>query len=484
MADFKGHFSFSLTGFTEWIPNREDFIDEYSAYWDQDIQGVYYSIVPPAEKPELICLYKYKDGDCVGGIFAKSRLHAKDWLDKFCDKCIEDKTKTALYLPLKGLGYPPFPKVNKEIYSRLKENDPDSLKELLKFLRNNDRPSYILFSILLQQGYFFGAWKHNKPYREETIGKRKKIIHSKGFRPGKAPVELELIRDFPKNPVPLLHITRADKERLFYRGGDGMLPLIDLKISVIGCGSIGSNLTDKLVKMGVNHLCLIDHEKLSFDNIARHLCGASYVDRHKTKAVQDLLQKHYPHLKISTLEKEITEILVNNQDSLNSFDLNIVAVGNTAIEFRLNRLINESVIKRPLLFIWVEPYLAAGHAVYIHPGNQGCLRCLFDENLLFRESVLKNPGQYTKREAGCRTSFVPYGALEIDGYLFDLAKFIIKVSGNRLTQNTVFTWLGDLREIRKLRQPLQSKWIGKSSYTVYEGAIPDKFFCEDCRSEV
>lgn len=466
--------------------NKEDFIDEYSAYWDQDVQGIYYSIVPPSDKAELICLFKYKDDDNEGGIFAKSRLHAKNWLENFRGNCTEGKTITALYLPIKGFGYPPFPKANKDIYTRLKENDSDNLKELMKFLRDNDRPSYILFSLPLQQGFFFGAWKHNKPYKEEAIGTKRKIIkHSKGFRPGKAPVELELIRDFPKNPVSLLQITRADKERLYFRGGDDIAPLNDLSVSVIGCGSIGSNLADKLVKIGVNQICLVDDEKLSFDNVTRHLCGASYVGKHKTKAVQDLLQKHYPHLKVTTEEKGIIELLIENQGYLNKFDLSIVAIGNTAIEFRLNHLVKSSLIKSPMLFVWVEPYLAAGHAVYINPNNKGCLRCLFDQDLFFQERVLKNPRHYTRREAGCQTTFIPYGALGIDNYLAELAKFIIKVCGGGLTKNTVFTWLGNLSEMRKKNRTLQSKWVGKSNYQAYEEIILDKFLlCEDCQLEV
>lgn len=461
--------------------NQDDYADEFSAYWDLDTKNDYYSIVSPGEKPESICLYKFKEGSRVGGVFAMSRLHAKIWLENFRKDCEEYKSLRALYLPLKNFFKPPFPKKNKDIYNRLKECDPKSLKVLLEFLGNIERPSYVLFSIPFQQGYFLGAWMHDKPKKYEFVGKRKKIITDvKGFRPGKAPLQLELLKDFSQTPIARIGIIRTDMERLYDRGGNATLPLKGNKISLIGCGSIGSNLADKIVKMGGDNLYLLDHDQLSFDNIARHLCGASYVGEYKTKAIQNQLQKHYPHLKITTFEEDITSTLVENQFFLNDFDLNIVSIGSTAVELRLNHLLKQNIITKPLLFVWVEPYLAAGHALYIQPGKKGCFRCMFDEKMVYRDSVLRNPGQYTKREAGCQTSYVPYGALEIDAFLVELSRFIMKVAQNHVPENNAFTWTGNLRDMRRLKRPLESKWVGAKNYTVSERSIPQKYYCKDC----
>jgi molybdopterin/thiamine biosynthesis adenylyltransferase len=459
--------------------NLHDYNDEFAAYWKINSINNYLSIIEPTSEPKNICLYRFITGGKKQAIFADYKMQGERWVKNVYGEFSEKEVIDALYLPLKDFGHPPFPKTNREMFLRIIQHSPESKENLRAFLEKSKRPSYIVFSLKLKNEYFLGVWVHQEPYKS-LPGPRRCKTDVDGFRPGKAPANLELLRDFPDMPLYIHSIERADRKRIWDRGGNGNLPPFEgKKISVIGCGSIGSNLVDKLVKMGCNNLFLVDNDDLKFENIARHYCGASYHYDNKTVAIERKLCSHHPELIIKTYEKEIIEQLLANQNFLNVFDINFVCLGNTGIELRLNKLIKDLIITKPMFFIWVEPYLAAGHAVYVQPKKPGCFRCLFDGNLVFRENVLKDPGRYTKREAGCRTSFVPYGALDIDAFLVELSRFIIKVVRGQ-TNKTFFTWLGDLKEMRRLNRPLQSKWIGADSYTVHERLIPGNYYCKDC----
>lgn len=58
---------------------------------------------------------------------------------------------------------------------------------------------------------------------------------------------------------------------------------------MIGCGAIGSQLTDLLARSGVNRFTLVDPDRLEPGNCVRHLAGKSYVPQFKVDAVASIL---------------------------------------------------------------------------------------------------------------------------------------------------------------------------------------------------
>lgn len=110
---------------------------------------------------------------------------------------------------------------------------------------------------------------------------------------------------------------RVDKERLFTRGGDGELP-DDVRIGVIGCGSVGSHVIGSLVDSGIDQFLLIDEDTLKFENIARHTCGASQVGKPKVEAIKQKLVDHFPYIEISGYKENVLKILKDYSEILNS----------------------------------------------------------------------------------------------------------------------------------------------------------------------
>ncbi|MBT2618456.1 MULTISPECIES: hypothetical protein [unclassified Bacillus (in: firmicutes)] len=151
-------------------------------------------------------------------------------------------------------------------------------------------------------------------------------------------------------------------------------------------------------------------------------------------------------------------------EGLNSYDLIISAISNAPIEQRINELQLKGVMTPPVLNIWVEPYLAAGHAIWIESTGGINISSLFDKGK-YKYQVLKNGNQYTKKELGCSTSYVPYGALELKKFTTDVLLFICQQWEKDRKDNITFTWLGNLTEQRKNKRYLEPRWAGATDFS-------------------
>lgn len=61
-------------------------------------------------------------------------------------------------------------------------------------------------------------------------------------------------------------------------------------VTIIGCGAIGSKISEFLCRQGQEKLILVDYDRFQPHNIARHVLGRPYVWCNKAEALQELLQ--------------------------------------------------------------------------------------------------------------------------------------------------------------------------------------------------
>ena len=91
-------------------------------------------------------------------------------------------------------------------------------------------------------------------------------------------------------------------------GGDVQLALAELRVSVVGCGGIGSALTEQLARLGVRHLQLVDKDTLESSNVTR-VYGSTPCDVGRGKA--ELLAEHVsriaPDAKVEAIQSSITD---------------------------------------------------------------------------------------------------------------------------------------------------------------------------------
>jgi hypothetical protein len=445
--------------------NNEEYREEFNTYWAEDSIEFYLSIVKPSKTPKEVYMVPFKYNNWKEkGIISDQRREAFYWIKNVGGSFKEEEIKKILYIPLDEPIHYPFPETNFDIYKLLVRNTI-ALKSLTNFLTKYKRPTMVLFSMKIDNEYTWAMWEHQSPKKSiisRYKGKKRKETNLKGFRKGIQHGYLELVKEFPKRKIAKYSITDVRKTRLKIRGGDGKVEFLDSKVAIIGCGALGSHIAQSIFELGIQNLLLVDYDILSFENINRHLCGANYIGQKKTAAVKNLLEMHYPTSFINIYNDDVISLLRVSPHILNSYDLIIVAISQTPTELRLNELQERSLINKPILNVWVEPYLAGSHAVWTNPNNYFSLKNLFN-NGLYKYQVLRNGNLFSKKELGCNTSYVPYGVLELKKFVIDLMTFIQQQLNSEYSK--AYTWLGNLEEQRRNNRLLSPKWIAANNYT-------------------
>ena len=403
------------------------------------------------------------------GIITEETEDAKKWCEALKIDFGKSDSYKVIYLPLLDFGNPPFPSTIKELYGRLDKCDKSALKKFEIFSKEENSRHFVVLAPKSTSGRVLGLLS------TPNLSSMK----IPGFRVGKVPFNL-LINRFENEKVLKFVIERVDKKRLFYRGGDGLNMTENVTLAVVGCGSIGGSLSTSLIKAGASCMDLIDPDILSIENIARHYCGMSDIGFNKADILSRRLKEKFPHVMSTSFPEDILHLLLNEKDFLNRYSLSVISIGNQTIERRLNSLLLNKSITSPMLFVWVEPMLVAGHALFINPNSQGCFECILDDNLNIKYKVIKNSTSFTQREAGCRTSFVPFGALEIDLFTNKVTRFMMAILNGNIVDSTLFTWIGDIENFRKEGHDITAMWESATTYSEHKIKLPDEkcSFCQ------
>ena len=91
-----------------------------------------------------------------------------------------------------------------------------------------------------------------------------------------------------------LAATPNDMEALRRRAGPDAVVLADLKITIIGAGSVGGHVAVALASSGVGQIDLHDDDRLTSANLVRHVAAKNSVGLPKTSAVKALVDQHAP----------------------------------------------------------------------------------------------------------------------------------------------------------------------------------------------
>ncbi len=79
------------------------------------------------------------------------------------------------------------------------------------------------------------------------------------------------------------------------------------RILVVGCGSVGGQLTLELAKSGIGTLILADPDLLEVHNVMRHVLGTAYIGQPKTLAMKALLAEHVPSCTCISIPEDLFE---------------------------------------------------------------------------------------------------------------------------------------------------------------------------------
>ena len=102
----------------------------------------------------------------------------------------------------------------------------------------------------------------------------------------------------PTRRLPWAKSANVSSQALFVRGGIGS-PLRSTRIALCGCGALGSQVAELLVRGGLESLNLFDPDVLEFGNLTRHTLDGSAINFGKADAMAFRLQQVNPCARIS-----------------------------------------------------------------------------------------------------------------------------------------------------------------------------------------
>lgn len=360
---------------------------------------------------------------------------------------INNQKINILYIPLEIAVLPPSKKMLSNLYEYVKslyEYIPKKYKVYIdKFLnkkstkRNN---FYVLFSMPRTQDektqflvHFYSKLKVGHPLRNPTL-------------------------DFK---VKLYFLNRNNERYLKERGGSNN-NLSNKKISIIGCGSVGSEISMMLAKSGIGELTLIDNDILTQDNIFRHRLGGSSLnylpnDRlmvgngSKVKLLERQIKKDIPYININPKFNTFKNLL-EDKDFLKS-DIVIVAVGSPMENIDINMKLKKLGLNK-VIFCWNEADGIGGHSVSLDL-EKSCFECLYTNNDGFSNfnelSFLELGQNISKNITGCAGVFTPFSYLDSSQTALLASKQCIEMLTNNL-HSQALSWKTSLNVNLKVTQ--------------------------------
>ena len=266
-----------------------------------------------------------------------------------------------------------------------------------------------------------------------------KLTH--GFRIGTVPADLLYRRvydEIKSKRIVRTPVERVDHRWIHSRGGDGS-DLSKKSVLVIGCGSLGGYVAHLLSRAGIGRLTLTDNDVLAWDNLGRHVLGATAIGSFKATELARELAKQMPHLEIEGIPKDWREALNDNPNLFANKDLVI----STVAEWRCERPLNDidpNAEMLPVLFGWVEPHAVAGHCLTV-AGNGGCFECGVNEFGQFLKEVAHFEKPPLAKEPGGCTYYQNYGPIALIPIASMVASSVVETLLHRPTDSCLKTWI-------------------------------------------
>lgn len=155
-------------------------------------------------------------------------------------------------------------------------------------------------------------------------------------------------------------------------GQEGQKKLLKSKVTLIGCGALGSVIANNLVRSGVGELKIIDRDFIEKNNLQRQiLFDEKDIKQNLPKAVaaKKKLSKINSEVKISAYVEDVTH--QNIESFIKDADLVMDGSDNLYVRF----LINDACIKLNKPWIYSAVISSYGYSMPIIPFKTPCFRC-------------------------------------------------------------------------------------------------------------
>ncbi len=158
-------------------------------------------------------------------------------------------------------------------------------------------------------------------------------------------------------------------------GEDGQRRLLASRVTLCGCGALGTVLANALVRAGVGHLRLIDRDFIETSNLQRQVL----FDEHDV--AENLPKAEAAARKLGAINSSVhVDPVVADIDRTNIVELvqdaDLILDGTDNFEIRY--LINDVAVKLGKPWVYGGCIGSHGQTMTILPGETPCLRCVFE----------------------------------------------------------------------------------------------------------
>jgi len=425
--------------------NDGDFVTEFIAYWDDGADYDAWSICDLMRSAGPLYTGQLEDS-----LVSDTRLLVADeatsggaWASRLGRRL--SNAGAAYYLPLASpLSPPEFgERLHLASFCEILEKHASSAAfgALKSWLKSAPLPARLLISMPVPTP---SSPKTAFMVTLPSVSEAELRITRRGWREGKGPTEREIgLRRHRR----LLRgrVRRADAAYLLPRTGEtaGMLTK---RVTIIGCGAIGSHLAGLLAAAGVGRLELVDKEMLARENVHRHALGIDSVGQYKASALARALQQRFPHLEIVGRDEDVVDTLHTSPAPLEEASLVVVAVGDETLQLKLDSRLQPHVRR---LHVWLEPLGIAQHALLTAmPGTRGCFGCVLGRDgagALHNTASLAAAGQELARTiAGCQDAFFPFSGIDAVHAAVLAAEMVIAALNEAAPEAQLVTRVGSL----------------------------------------
>jgi molybdopterin/thiamine biosynthesis adenylyltransferase len=156
-------------------------------------------------------------------------------------------------------------------------------------------------------------------------------------------------------------------------GEEGQETLKKSKVTIVGCGALGSSIAEHLTRAGVGEILVVDRDFVELDNLQRqHLFSEFDVGRPKAITAEEKLREINSQIHIKGVVEDI------NQTNVEKFikERDIILDGTDNLDVRY--LLNDACIKNGIPWIYGACVSVHGMSMNVLPGGP-CLRCLLPQ---------------------------------------------------------------------------------------------------------
>lgn len=172
-------------------------------------------------------------------------------------------------------------------------------------------------------------------------------------------------------------LDRYSRQTLFAPiGKEGQERLRAAKVTIIGCGALGTVLANNLCRAGIGRLVIADRDYIELNNLQRQiLFDEDDVQRRVPKAIAaaERLRRVNSEVQVEALVEDI------NADGIESLVRETDLVLDATDNFETRYLINDVCIKEQRPWIYSGVIASYGVTMNVIPGDTPCLRCVFPE---------------------------------------------------------------------------------------------------------